>query len=299
MNKEPNGINIYLAGKIAPNDWRLGLVPDLRRNSHERYNSMVDGSDDIWAIRMNVIDGRHNYTGPYFIGCDHRCYHGESSHGCGAGEDGGCYDHGQCAPGCTDYNETFQDRDHITKQCLEAIDKSDVVFAWIDTADCFGTIFELGYALAKHKKIVLAMPQDNDDMWFMQHAIGQYHVYHANTPRDALDMFLDTLPAPRESPIEEKFYDTATRLGLQLSPQFEIRSGGHAFRADFAIPSKRIAIEIDGHEYHKTKEQRTNDAQRERAMQREGWKVIRFTGSEVFKNCEKCVREVVVFGGIS
>lgn len=302
MSKGSNGINIYLAGKIAPGDWRHTLIPTLRRDSGDQYNSMINGESESWPVFINAIRGKHNYTGPYFIGCDHGCYHGDASHGCGAGYGEGYYDHGQCSPGCSDYNPEFQDQKNIVKRCLDAIDRSDLVFAWIDTNDCFGTIFELGYAVAKNKQIVLASPIGiGHDMWFMFASIthrDNCYTCCADDPIQAFDGFLNTLPEC-ESPIEEQFYAKAKLLGLVLVPQYEIISDGHKFRADFAIPSKDIAIEIDGHEYHKTKEQRTSDAKRERALQKEGWQVIRFTGSEVFANCDKCVREVMVLGGLA
>jgi len=50
------------------------------------------------------------------------------------------------------------------------------------------------------------------------------------------------------------------------------------------------AIEIDGHDFHeKTKSQVEKDKIRERAIITEGYKVLRFSGSEVFNNASKCV----------
>lgn len=55
----------------------------------------------------------------------------------------------------------------------------------------------------------------------------------------------------------------------------------------------KYIIEIDGHEYHKTKQQRHNDYERERFLQQKGYRIIRFTGSEVFVNPRKCVYETI------
>jgi tetratricopeptide (TPR) repeat protein len=65
---------------------------------------------------------------------------------------------------------------------------------------------------------------------------------------------------------------------------------------DFAIVDRKIAIEIDGHDYHKTKEQRTHDAERDRALDLDGWRVIRFTGSEVKKDAIGCARRATIEG---
>ncbi len=93
-----------------------------------------------------------------------------------------------------------------------------------------------------------------------------------------------------ESPIEEMFWEEVNKNpeGLNgLTYQWPVDH----FRIDFAVPHLNIAIELDGHEYHKTKEQRTNDAKRERYLQESGWTVIRFTGSEIFKDVEGCVNQ--------
>jgi very-short-patch-repair endonuclease len=94
-----------------------------------------------------------------------------------------------------------------------------------------------------------------------------------------------------QSPIEVKFAHAALSKGLNLRPQFWIETKGGWYRADFAIPYIKIAVEIDGQEFHSTKEQRTYDAQRQRDLEIEGWKVIRFTGTEVHQNAFKCVDE--------
>ena len=53
------------------------------------------------------------------------------------------------------------------------------------------------------------------------------------------------------------------------------------YRIDFALPSVKLAIEVDGHEWHSSKERRTHDAKRDRWLVRQGWTVMRFTGSEL------------------
>ncbi len=93
------------------------------------------------------------------------------------------------------------------------------------------------------------------------------------------------------SPIENIFWERVQRQKKMLEslvPQFPIKN----YRVDFAIPEMKIAIELDGHDYHKTKQQRTNDAKRERELQELGWKVIRFTGTEIYQNIENCLRQL-------
>lgn len=59
-----------------------------------------------------------------------------------------------------------------------------------------------------------------------------------------------------------------------------------AYRADFLLscPSsgQNVIVECDGHDFHeRTKEQAARDRSRDRAMQRDGFMVMRFTGSEL------------------
>lgn len=52
-------------------------------------------------------------------------------------------------------------------------------------------------------------------------------------------------------------------------------------------------VEIDGHDYHKTKQQRHEDYERERFLLKRGYKVIRFTGSEVYVDAQRCANETI------
>lgn len=83
-----------------------------------------------------------------------------------------------------------------------------------------------------------------------------------------------------------------------LVPQFEIESGGRKMRIDFAMfplhdsPCPPVAIELDGHDFHeRTKEQAERDKSRDRLLQAAGWQVLRFTGSEVWRDPKRCVLE--------
>lgn len=94
-----------------------------------------------------------------------------------------------------------------------------------------------------------------------------------------------------QSPIEESFLAAAWNDGLRPTPQFP----AGRFFLDFAFPESRVCVELDGHDYHKTKEQRTSDAQRQRWLEMNNWRVIRFTGTEVHKNVGSCVKQTIAF----
>ena len=76
------------------------------------------------------------------------------------------------------------------------------------------------------------------------------------------------------------------------------------YRADFVIvmgaaqrPANvgtRIVVECDGHEFHdRTKEQAKRDRERDRFMQDQGFRVYRFTGSEIYNSPLKCSEAVL------
>jgi hypothetical protein len=57
-----------------------------------------------------------------------------------------------------------------------------------------------------------------------------------------------------------------------------------------------VVIECDGHDFHeRTKQQAKNDKSRDRYMQSLGFRVLRFTGSEIHADALKCAQEAMEF----
>lgn len=97
--------------------------------------------------------------------------------------------------------------------------------------------------------------------------------------------------AKLESPLEKRFYDLfVDTLGLELQTQYPIKIAGQNYRADFAIPNEKIIIEVDGHEFHRTRAQLDSDRRRQNAISSEGWKFLRitakFTNQEVLQSLQ-------------
>jgi len=134
-----------------------------------------------------------------------------------------------------------------------------------------------------------------DDIWFLLESVGFKAFNGLSYAWEAFSKQYNLYPIPEsiKSPIEKQFFLQARRMGIDLEPQHEVNVAGKTYRIDFVYPGKPIAIELDGHDYHKTKEQRTADAQRERALQSMGWTVIRFTGTEIYHDTQKCVLETI------
>ncbi|MGB9660700.1 MAG: endonuclease domain-containing protein [Moorellaceae bacterium] len=111
-----------------------------------------------------------------------------------------------------------------------------------------------------------------------------------------------------ESPIEQLLACALLAVGkgrnldFWIQPQYEVVVGGVRYRIDFCVHladkepseySKKLLIECDGHDFHeKTKEQAARDKQKDRKLMLAGYKVVRFTGHEIWSDPFKCAREV-------
>lgn len=160
--------HIYLAGKIAKADWRsrivkglTGLYPSTEGGGEDTDEALIRLLNDDWPVLEEAVLLTHHYVGPYFIrlwdgiDVDIKMFDDEGDHGAGlswikAKRSG-----------------SHLPRTDIVHQCLDAIKKADVLFAWIDQPDCYGTLVEVGYAKALGKVILAAGPRMFRDMWFV------------------------------------------------------------------------------------------------------------------------------------
>lgn len=91
-----------------------------------------------------------------------------------------------------------------------------------------------------------------------------------------------------------------------LTPQYKLGTAAGNYRADFYIEFcnynkdfmplgdvKKLVVECDGHDFHeRTKAQSAKDKKRDRAMQAAGYYILRFTGSEIYRDPNSCVDEI-------
>ena len=132
----------------------------------------------------------------------------------------------------------------------------------------------------------------------------------------------EELDRPIKSPVEQlffiewlyrEFHYDSNDFPFFLEAQYQDESTGK-FKLDFKVDfiqevlgwglkwdeviketeGPKLGIEIDGHIWHeKTKKQVQYHKERERFLVANNWKLLRFTGSEVFKNPEKCFWETL------
>jgi very-short-patch-repair endonuclease len=96
------------------------------------------------------------------------------------------------------------------------------------------------------------------------------------------------------TPIELPFYDALRETGLTFAVQPWIQGTDRRYRVDFLVfhDGRSVAVELDGHDWHKTKEQRGKDAERDRWFKARKIETLRWTGSQVFADAQACVVEL-------
>ena len=199
----------------------------------------------------------------------------------------------------------------IVNKAMRMIEESDYLVAFLDKPTAYGTVAEIAYSAFLKKPTYAVILRDNRDTkkgsrfplksnrarmhdayWFISSLPGVTPI-DCGSKGQAMHALNNVIRL--ESPIEhilvskmyEHFYSTSP-IASGLLTQFPIGK----FRTDFAWPACSLAVELDGHDFHKTKEQRTYDAQRDRFFMAEGWKTVRFTGSEVFRNPLQALMEI-------
>ena len=168
--------SIYLAGKIYKNDWRHEVAP-IRGvwgppTGEERLTP--------WPVLRESVLRTFDYVGPYFQADDHGCFHGRNSHGCDESNCGGVYE----APTRAD----------LQSRCFKAIQKADIVFAWLDDPTAYGTLVEIGYAKGLGKRVVVATPDYNyakGDMWFAH--VGSEVMWQPTAYKALVDLAISEL----------------------------------------------------------------------------------------------------------
>jgi hypothetical protein len=169
---------IYLAGKIAKNDWRLRLTDNAKASMEE------EALDRFIAIPVKARG--YLWTGPYAVACDHGCFHGPSTHGAAANV--------WCSPEPETNRQARRNLVHSLN--AERIERSTGVFAYIDELDCYGTLAEIGHAYGQRIPVGLCYGpritvHERDHLWFVERYANW--VYDAQQIEQAFGEFLGEL----------------------------------------------------------------------------------------------------------
>lgn len=92
----------------------------------------------------------------------------------------------------------------------------------------------------------------------------------------------------------DDFYEGYGR-GIEIGFSFQEQIG--QYKVDFLVSATfsdtQVIIECDGHDFHeKTKEQAKHDKERDRWLTAQGYKILRYTGSEIYNNFVEIEKEL-------
>lgn len=162
-----------------------------------------------------------------------------------------------------------------------------------------------------------------DTVWQFMGRAGELYA-RMEEQRFCQEMQADCMEKGMQSPIEHLFWIACTLLtdsrheelnpyprddgapdrGIYLCPQAPIDK----YRVDFLLYSAHIGppdiftpvvVELDGHDFHdRDKRQRSYEKKRDRDLQRAGYRVIHFTGSDVVKDPFACAWEALQLVGL-
>jgi predicted transcriptional regulator of viral defense system len=100
-----------------------------------------------------------------------------------------------------------------------------------------------------------------------------------------LSSVLENLAAPSltQSELEEAFLALCREAGV-ADPEVNAwmtLEDGTAIKVDFLWRNERLAVETDGHPYHRTRQSRERDTKRDQLLRLAGFEPVRFTGRQV------------------
>lgn len=99
-------------------------------------------------------------------------------------------------------------------------------------------------------------------------------------------------PLPgKVSPIEDKFWVACQRLGSPVLSGLVFQHPVGRYKIDFALPRRKIGIELDGFRNHSSTEDIEKDRYRQRFLEGHGWYIIRFGGREVTRDPDYCAQQ--------
>jgi hypothetical protein len=155
---------VYFAGKIFRRDWRCEILHDSRAGG-------VDFTE-VFNPELTVDREDFVYGGPFFVSCDHGCAHGPGNHA--------------VKEGCTEEGDHL--RSKVWKANLQRIRRAEILFAYVNEVDCFGTMVEIG--IAAQRKIPMGVAfgpsitdQQYKELWMLR--APALHVSRGSMPWSA------------------------------------------------------------------------------------------------------------------
>lgn len=136
-----------------------------------------------------------------------------------------------------------------------------------------------------HKRDIAERYEAGEDV----SAIARRYRCRYYTMRDLIKT-LDVKPrviTTADTPIERRLQDVLKKRGIGFATQVRLVD---RFIVDIKVNQANIIIEADGKTYHYLSER---DVERDRKHEAAGYRIFRFTGSEINSDAEACIQRVV------
>jgi len=191
----------------------------------------------------------------------------------------------------------------VKEYVCKKIDKSDMLLAYLHTPNSFRSIAEILYASTKNipTNVIIQVPcdvrngyecpeyMDMFDAYYFATAFPGIYTFVVRSDEEASSVAANIVGL--ESPMETLYYESLNASFPDVAKNIVTQHKVIGYRLDFAFPDVKLGVEIDGKEYHHTKQQLANDKKRQNHLKQAGWDIIRFTGSQVFNRAHKCASE--------
>jgi len=97
-----------------------------------------------------------------------------------------------------------------------------------------------------------------------------------------------------DSVLESLAVELTKAVGHEPQLHYSVLDGGrHVAEVDLAWPERRVCVELDGWETHRTRAAFVGDRVRDRALARLGWTILRYPWDDVARNPDTFVEDLV------
>ncbi|NSW84479.1 MAG: AAA family ATPase [Syntrophothermus sp.] len=105
--------------------------------------------------------------------------------------------------------------------------------------------------------------------------------------RDLAQYIMDLEAGGFRSPLERRLFEALVAAGINV--QTGVEAGGYQLDLAVVDGERRLDVECDGAAFHRDLRA---DFLRDERLRRAGWEVVRFSGREIQRNLDECVRKV-------
>jgi hypothetical protein len=237
--------SVYLGGNITRNDWRRTLVSGL--SVQGVAPEILPHSSSLWPVLPAAVIHRFDYVGPYSIsgnGADDMEWNGEESE---EGDEwivsGPLYGpqrgprviQGPADPYYVKTAHTQPDLSYtptsqevwwplvrtarqVQNLVVQALQRADLYFAWMDTPMCASTLTEVGLARSLGKLTWIAGPQAFDELW-LAYTLADQYTFRYSTPARAFYCLLEqtlfgAMPFPESQDRAQPPFSTVKTAGV-------------------------------------------------------------------------------------